>query len=204
MAGQFILERYQEKSSFDSQEDIKEWLNNTILKAHLHLQQKGQENISFRDMGTTVVVAVIKDEKAYISHVGDSRAYYYDGEHLEQLTRDDTLVNVLVDTGTISEEEAFFHPQKNILLQAVGVSSQIQVSYLMIDFHKGMIILCSDGLYNSLFESQIIDILKQEKSLSGNEYGTIIDFLFYCDTADHGRTICDCTAFGRNVVCLLF
>lgn len=163
LAGQHIIQQYQEKDNLDSEEDIEMWMKEAVLHAHSILQQRGYEDPSLKDMGTTVVLILIKGNQYYLSHVGDSRAYYFK-DHLVQLTKDDTLVNVLVDSGTISEDEAFFHPQKNILLQAVGVSDHLSVSFKSGEFLDGYMILCSDGLYNSLFNQQIEEILNLDIS----------------------------------------
>lgn len=170
LAAQDIIEQYQNTQISDDEDDIKIWLYEAIMHAHQTLREKGLQDSKYKDMGTTVVVALIKNYHLYLSHVGDSRAYFLQ-DQMNQLTRDDTLVNILVDSGTISEDEAFFHPQKNILLQAVGVSEKLNVSFTSQPFTQGMLILCSDGLYNSLFEQQIHDILKSSLSLEekGNQ-----------------------------------
>src|SRR5699024_10059790 len=82
-----------------------------------------------------------------------------------QLTRDDTLVNVLVDSGTISQAEARFHPQKNILLQAVGVSDSLNPSFLEKQINDGFLLVCSDGLYNSLSDEQMMNILHAQEDI---------------------------------------
>ena len=96
--------------------------------------------------------------------VGDSRVYWVTDEFI-QLTRDDTLVNVLVDSGTISQAEARFHPQKNILLQAVGVSDSLNPSFLEKQINDGFLLVCSDGLYNSLSDEQMMNILHAQEDI---------------------------------------
>ena len=75
------------------------------------------------------------------------------------------MVNILVDAGTISKDEAIYHPQKNILLQAVGVSDALKISFTSLQMNNGIVLLCSDGLYNSLLQSQIVQIISQNKDL---------------------------------------
>ncbi len=160
-----IIERYIENADFHNEDEIRTWMHESILHAHRCVQEKSHESKRLDGMGTTVVLAIIKDDCFYISHVGDSRAYLFENNQLTQLTKDDTLVNVLIDAGTISKDEAFFHPQRNILLQAVGVSNYLRISFLSRHISQGIILLCSDGLYNSLFDSQIVRILQQETEL---------------------------------------
>jgi len=165
-----IIKHYQLQNEFHTEDDIRLWVNDAIHHANQLLQDESQLDKQLEGMGTTVVLALIKDDMLYISHVGDSRAYYYD-KAFTQLTKDDTLVNALVDSGTISKDEAQFHPQKNILLQAVGVSDVLKVSFYSQKMESGMILLCSDGLYNSLYDEQIIEVLSENKSLEeiGND-----------------------------------
>lgn len=160
-----ILKHYQLQQDFHDEEEISSWMNETIHYANQLLQEESQLDAQLEGMGTTVVLALIKDNDLYVSHVGDSRAYYFDGQHLIQLTKDDTLVNALVDSGTISKDEAQYHPQKNILLQAVGVSDILKVSFYSQKMDSGILFLCSDGLYNSLNDEQIIEILKERQDL---------------------------------------
>ena len=78
------------------------------------------------------------------------------------MTRDDTLVNVLVDYGTITEDQAKFHPRKNILVQAVGATEVLKISFYKQSLENGLLLLCSDGLSNSLNNQQMSDILMKE------------------------------------------
>lgn len=159
-----VIQAYQSHSLFQDEEEIRIWLNDVIIHANCLLQEMSQHQIELSGMGTTVVIALIVENQLYVSHIGDSRAYYYHDD-LIQLTKDDTYVNALVESGTITKDEALVHPQKNILLQAVGVSDTLKVSFYHQQFDEGMVMLCSDGLYNSLFDNQIVDIIQQDKSL---------------------------------------
>jgi Serine/threonine protein phosphatase len=160
-----IIEHYMNHECFSDEVDIRIWMSNVINHAHQLVKSKSFEDESLEGMGTTVVLAMIKDECLYISHIGDSRAYIYENNDFIQLTKDDTLVNILVDAGTISKDEAVYHPQKNILLQAVGVSDALKISFTSLQMNNGIVLLCSDGLYNSLLQSQIVQIISQNKDL---------------------------------------
>lgn len=160
-----IIEHYQNRGEFCHVDEIHAWMLDIINHAHHVVKNKSLESEELEGMGTTVVMALLKDDMVYVSHVGDSRAYLFENDILTQLTRDDTLVNVLVDSGTISKDEAIHHPQKNILLQAIGVSDEIKISFIEKKFCQGCLLLCSDGLYNSLDEEQIVRVLKENQSL---------------------------------------
>jgi len=157
-----IIEQYQNHGEFENENDIRIWFQEMINHAHRLVNEKSYTNENLAGMGTTVVLGLVLNNHLYVSHVGDSRAYLYEDNQLLQLTKDDTFVNVLVDSGAISKDEAFYHPQKNILLQAVGVSEVLKISFYQHEIQDGTVLICSDGLYNSLFDSQIIDILKLE------------------------------------------
>lgn len=165
LACEDIIFNFKIHDEFQNDEEIESWLKTSILHANTIIQQESEKDAAYLGMGTTIVVGLIKNDHMYISHVGDSRAYFYLDEQLNQLTRDDTYVNMLVESGTITEEQANHHPQKNILLQAVGVSDSLHVSFYKQVFEKGILVFCSDGLYNSLTDEQLINVLKQEKSL---------------------------------------
>lgn len=164
LACEAIANFYLEANDLSDETHIRIWFYQAIMKAHHTIYEESQKSNELEGMGTTVVAVLVKGHHVYISHVGDSRAYIYHDNELKQLTKDDTLVNALLSAGTISKEDALFHPQKNVLLQAVGVSDAIQPSFLNFEY-EGMLLLCSDGLYNSLFDEQIIDVFKQNLDL---------------------------------------
>ena len=157
------------KTDFVTAEMAKKWLqvqlkleNETILRA-------ADRFPDLNGMGTTVVLAICFENNALIAHLGDSRAYLYSGEKFTQLTEDHSLVNELVKLGQITKEQARNHPQKNIITQALGVSSTINPEFNRpIIQENDIILLCTDGLTNSLEDDQIHQILAT-KSLSLND-----------------------------------
>lgn len=165
---EYIINHFECHSPFTCDEDIQTWLNELINNANQSLMQQSAQKEEYEGMGTTVVVCYVNDGYCYISHVGDSRAYYLSDGKLTQLTRDDTLVNALVENGTITKDEALFHPKKNILLQAVGATDSLKVSFHKQVFENDLILICSDGLSNSLYDQQIIDILMNKSDIETN------------------------------------
>lgn len=111
-------------------------------------------------MGTTVVCALMCDGRLHLAHVGDSRAYLYEDGHLRQLTRDHSVVQELVDMGSLSAAQAAHHPEKNVITRALGVEPEVEASYDDIVVAPGAIILlCSDGLSHVVSAEQIDHML---------------------------------------------
>ncbi len=146
--------------------EIEEWIKTVINEASELVRKESFRSDEYTGMGTTVVVALIKNKKAYICHIGDSRAYYICDNNIIQLTKDDTLVNALLEMGSISQEAAKDHPKRNVLLQAVGVNENLKISFKEIELDKGILLICTDGLYNSLDDEQILEILNKENDIN--------------------------------------
>jgi protein phosphatase len=112
-------------------------------------------------MGTTVVVVIVSKNTAYIAHAGDSRAYLLTGESIRQLTTDHSVVQVMVDRGELTADEARCHPRKNLITRALGVKPKLDIDYCECPLADGDIILmCSDGLSNYVEESELYNILR--------------------------------------------
>ena len=144
---------------FDTPEELKKWLQETIVECDQIVKRMAMQNVEHQGMGTTIVVAIFMDNKLYVSHVGDSRAYILKDGQLTQITKDHTLVNELVDRGAITPESAKHHVQKNVLTQAIGAQTELKPSLIEMDFENSLLMLCSDGLYNCLDNEAIKEIL---------------------------------------------
>jgi serine/threonine protein phosphatase PrpC len=118
--------------------------------------------------GTTLTCALVWGTQAYIGHVGDSRAYVLTEEGLDQITHDHSLVNRLIESGQLTRDEAAVHPQKNVLYRAVGQSGALEVDTLVRKMAPGdHLLLCSDGLWDTVDEAVIIDLITGASSLQG-------------------------------------
>jgi len=116
--------------------------------------------------GTTLICAVMLDSQAYIAHVGDSRAYVLTDDGLQQITQDHSVVHRLIDLGQITPAEAAVHPQRNVLYRAVGQSSTLEVDTYVQKLRPGeSLLLCSDGLWGSVDEAQMSDLIKGAPSV---------------------------------------
>lgn len=159
LCGEDLMKSFPHHPHFESDKDIQDYFAYILEHANHLIKSEANQHSEYEGMGTTAVIAYINQDHIYISHVGDSRAYIYAHHHLVQITEDDTLVNDLMKKGYITPSQAKNHPKKNILSQAVGVTAPLDIS-----FHKYIgafdaLLLCSDGLYNSLNDDEIVEIL---------------------------------------------
>jgi serine/threonine protein phosphatase PrpC len=116
--------------------------------------------------GTTLTCALILGPRAYIAHVGDSRAYIVTEEGLDQITHDHSLVDRLVELGQLTPDEAAIHPQKNVLYRAVGQSGFLEVDTPIRTIPQdGRLLLCSDGLWSVVNEKKMAQIVTTAPSL---------------------------------------
>lgn len=165
MAMDMICQSFLESSPFISEAKASSWLIESIEKANEEIFNDACSHKEHQGMGTTLVAAIYLNDEIIIAHVGDSRAYFFDGEKMLQLTKDHTYVNLLIESGSINKEQAKYHPQKNVLLKAVGVFESLVVSSQKISKQPGLLCLCSDGLYNCLDEDEMVHILNENMPL---------------------------------------
>jgi len=111
-------------------------------------------------MGATLTAVLVDHATAYVAEVGDSRAYLLRTGQLKQLTRDQSLVQMLVDQGLMKPEEAENSPRKNILLQAMGSVEEVHAAIGQVELRKGdRLLICSDGISNAVSHSELLDVL---------------------------------------------
>ncbi|MCX7832544.1 MAG: Stp1/IreP family PP2C-type Ser/Thr phosphatase [Actinobacteria bacterium] len=147
-------------SSLDS---LKKLLEKSILDASNMIFKESRKNVELHGMGTTISAAVVLDDFLVIAHVGDSRIYLVSEGKISQITKDHTFVQMLIDRGEITEEEAKRHPMKNALLQALGGETGLQVETRTIQLHpQDRVLLCTDGLYSVVSENDILEVLTSE------------------------------------------
>jgi PPM family protein phosphatase len=113
------------------------------------------------DGGTTLTCALVLGSRLYLAHVGDSRAYLFDGDKLRQITRDHSLVDRLVELGQISSDEALNHPQRNVLYRAVGQGEALEVdTYIESLPRYYRLLLCCDGLWGMVSDDQLTQVIR--------------------------------------------
>ena len=139
---------------------ISAMLESAIIAANLNIYDEAAENESLKGMGTTVVAAVVANERIVLAHAGDSRAYIYASGDLKQITRDHSMVQKMVERGEITPDEARNDPRKNVITRALGVAEDIEVEFGEIDFPEdSILILCTDGLTNYVDSGQMASII---------------------------------------------
>ncbi len=144
-------------------ENYRQWLKSAVALANQIVYNKASE--AKRMMGTTLVMAVVVGRDVHIVNVGDSRAYLISPKGIRQITHDHSFVQVLVDSGAITAQEAANHPRRNILTQSVGVGDQVTIDLFNETLGSDeMLLLCSDGLWGTLNDKQIWQIVRTASS----------------------------------------
>lgn len=152
-----------------TKENILDLIRSAMEYANMIVYEKAKENVNLENMGTTMEVCLIYENRAYIGHIGDSRIYRIRKDIMRKLSEDHSYVQGLVKNGTISKEEALTHPKKNMLMKALGCTAFIEPDIMVKGFLKDDIILiCSDGLTNMLKEQEIFEIVKDDIDKAAN------------------------------------
>jgi len=143
--------------------DYKELLSDAVKSANSIIYKMSQGKPALRKMGTTVVVLIIKDGIYYAAWSGDSRIYLFRKDKLTRLTKDHSKVQMLIDSGITTEEMAWNHPDKNIILSAVGISDKIVPGIISGSIKDGdLFLLCSDGIHGEIKDNSILDVLRED------------------------------------------
>jgi protein phosphatase len=141
-----------------------ERLQALIQEANRRIYDRASTDPSASGMGTTMTVALVDGMSVMIGHVGDSRAYLVRGDSMEQLTEDHSLVNELVKSGKLSEEEAHIHPQRSVITRAVGTDPDVDVDSFAIEAEDGdVFLLCSDGLTDMVSDVDILELVDSNR-----------------------------------------
>lgn len=141
-------------------------LQRAIEKVNIDIFNLSESNEKYNGMGTTITACFQFEDKMIIANVGDSACFGLINKCLEKITKDHSLVQELLDLGTISEEEAANHPKKNIITRAVGTSDKILVDIFVQEKDKyDFYILCSDGLTNEVTKDNIVNAIYDTDNL---------------------------------------
>ncbi len=161
LAGETIAGHLSRLENGDA-EQIKAALHGAVAAANRAIHAQALADIRCHSMGTTVVVALARDDLISCAHVGDSRLYRYNTDDgLVLLSHDHSLVQELVDEGFISQEEAASSVHKNVITRALGLQDTVEVDLLQVPMAPGdLFLLCSDGLSDKIPHDDLEDLLK--------------------------------------------
>ena len=141
-----IVDEYRENATPAT---VRRLLNAAIAAANREVFEAAMEDPELRGMGTTAVVVIANAQDVCIAHVGDSRAYMVTPTSIEQITRDHSVVQEMVEKGQITADQARFHPQKHFLTRAIGVEQDTECDFTVVPFAEhGTVLICTDGLSN--------------------------------------------------------
>ena len=174
------------KENFSDFLDKEELLKTSIRIANKSILSLSLKNESSKGMGTTLVAALVCDENVYVANVGDSSCYMRRGNNVIKITKDHSLVQELIDSGSISKEEAKTHPNKN--------SINLEVDIFKIDYDKDDIyLLCTDGLSNDL------DIKEKLRNIDNKNFQDLCESFVEEANKNGGRDNVTVMLFGGEV-----
>ncbi len=146
-------------------EALRGYLEQIASSANHAVFRQAMADAELAGMGTTMVLCLVREEKAYILHAGDSRLYVFSNDELQQVTKDHSMVQTLVDQGELTPEEARVHPERNLITNALGIRPDFGCDYTLLNLQKGdKLLLCSDGVTNELTDDQIAAMLSKQGS----------------------------------------
>lgn len=160
-----IGKRFRSISSVGNKEDAINWMQSTVSEANVEIFKYVAAHPESEGMGTTVVIAILTPAFLLFGNIGDSSGFVIKNKKLHKITIDHTLVNLLVKSGELTEEEAKEHPRKNVLMKALGANTNVEMDIFNVELGVDGIMLCSDGLTNMLDDTQIIKVLTGEGTI---------------------------------------
>ena len=140
-----------------SPEDQETMLRNGVKLVNFAIYDQAAQFADFAGMGTTLVAALVDGKTAIVVNVGDSRAYHITADGITKVSQDHSIVQLMVDRGELTEEQAKCYPGKNLITRAVGTDVTVECDLFRVILEQGdCLLLCSDGLSNCLDEQEIL------------------------------------------------
>lgn len=152
---EFLTNKYPELKGAEPSQAVA-ILTGGVHKANRSILEKAREIRSRRGMGATMTAVYVKENVMYLLQVGDSRAYVLRDGKLVRITKDQSFVGHLVEMGTITEVQAMNHPQRSVILQALGTQEKVKPDISYLPLCKGdLVLVCSDGLYSEFLPEKL-------------------------------------------------
>lgn len=145
--------------------EVSDRLTLAAQSANARIWNHAQENPELTGMGATLTAVLVQDALAYIAQVGDSRAYLMRGEEIKQLTKDQSLAQLLIEAGMVDSEQAARVPQ-NVIMQALGTQPEVRVTVTSVQLSsRDGLLVCSDGLSNKVADHEMLEAVRQSPDL---------------------------------------
>ena len=139
------------------QTDVDQMLHSAIKLVNFAVFDQAAQFADFAGMGTTLVAALVDGKNATVVNVGDSRAYYVSAEGIQVVTQDHSIVQMMIDRGELTQEEAKLYPGKNLITRAIGTDATVECDLFHLTLsNEDCILLCTDGLSNLVDEQEIL------------------------------------------------
>ena len=161
-----------------------DFISKSVDLANAEVFGAAERNENLRGMGTTLTSCVVTPTGIVTANIGDSRIYYVSDGKITKLTQDHSLVQSLINEGRITEQEAQSHPNRNIILRALGVEEKVESDIQFFPYTKGTLLLCSDGLSNYFDEEFFLLTLESRRSCK-EKVELLIEYANRCGGADN-------------------
>ncbi len=163
--------------SMENGQDVLELMAAAAREANATIREQSRRDPAKEGMGTTFTAALLRGGELLIVHVGDSRAYLFQGDRLARLTRDHSLVEDMVRRGSLKPSEARTHPHRNIIIRALGIEEQVEVDQSRMGLPEhGLLLLCTDGLCGELSDEEIAAVMREWEA-SGSDLSSLAERL---------------------------
>lgn len=160
-----VSQSFLELDTLGTKEEAILWIKKVVSEANNKIYEYTALHPESAGMGTTIVMAVLTPSYLLFGNIGDSSGFVFKDKILHKITTDHTLVNLLVKSGELTEEEAKDHPRKNVLMRALGANTTVEMDVFDVETDVDGILLCSDGLTNMLELKQINRVLNEDTSI---------------------------------------
>ena len=157
--------RFSSISSIGSKLDAVNWLNDNVNEINESILEYAKNHFDSKGLGTTLVLALLTNDYLIFGNIGDSSGYVLKNNKLHKVTHDHTLVNLLVEAGDLTEEEAKVHPKRNVLMKALGAGEKIDIDIFDVEKDVDGVLLCSDGLTTMLQKEQVEKMLEEDLTI---------------------------------------
>jgi len=159
-ASQSTVDIFINNYSKENPKNIKEFFESSFDEINKYIYYKKVSEYDKAMLGCTAVIMVVECETAHVAHLGDSRAYIIQEDHIQRLTTDHSYVQSLIDKGKLSPEQAMFHSKRHVLIRALGSHRRARIDYTTCSIASGeKLMLCSDGVWGFVSQSKIEEIL---------------------------------------------